>query len=84
MKEKRVYVIPKIVMSHIDWSDYLDVEDVRGMDYHLISNDVWIFIAEIYGDVYTLEGFVKSWASDLDFPPRLHSCVRIIEVETEI
>lgn len=80
MKEKRVYVIPEYVRSEKDWQDYLGI-DVNEVDYDLISDNVWMEIAEKEGWVYTLEGFVKAWNVDNRFPSRLHSSARIIEVE---
>lgn len=81
MKEKRVYVIPEHVMSETDWYDYLGIKDMDELDHDLISDNVWMDIAEKEGWVYTLEGFVKAWEVDAWFPSREHSYARIIEVE---
>lgn len=82
MKEKRVYVIPNYVMWETDWYDYLGIEDANESDYRLISDNVWIEIAERDGFVYSLEGFVRAWIDDAVFPSRENNYVRIIEVES--
>ena len=81
MKEKRVYVIPKYVISETDWRDYFGVEDIDESEYGLISDNVWMDIAEKEGWVYTLEGFVRAWKFDVWFPSNENSYLRIIEVE---